>query len=85
MIGTSSSEEKLARAYELGLDAGCNYKDRPDWSKWVGEITGGDGADRIIEVGGAGTFGQSLRAARVGGRLRRSAFCRARRRRSLWR
>jgi NADPH:quinone reductase-like Zn-dependent oxidoreductase len=67
VIGTSSSEEKLARAYGLGLDAGCNYKERPDWAKWVAEITGGQGADRIIEVGGAGTFGQSLRAARVGG------------------
>jgi NADPH:quinone reductase-like Zn-dependent oxidoreductase len=67
VIGTSSSDEKLARAYGLGLDAGCNYKERPEWSKWVAEITGGRGADRIIEVGGAGTFGQSLRAARVGG------------------
>ena len=67
VIGTSSSEEKLARAYELGLDAGCNYKERPEWSKWVGEATEGEGADRIVEVGGAGTFGQSLRAARVGG------------------
>jgi NADPH:quinone reductase-like Zn-dependent oxidoreductase len=69
VIGTSSSEEKLTRAYGLGLDAGCNYKERPDWSKWVTEATGGQGADRIIEVGGAGTFGQSLRAARVGGMI----------------
>jgi NADPH:quinone reductase-like Zn-dependent oxidoreductase len=69
VIGTSSSDEKLMRAYELGLDAGCNYKERPNWSKWVSETTGGVGADRIIEVGGAGTFGQSLRAARVGGMI----------------
>src|SRR5262249_9529480 len=41
----------------------------PEWSKWVAEVTGGKGADRIIEVGGAGTFGQSLRAARVGGMI----------------
>jgi NADPH:quinone reductase-like Zn-dependent oxidoreductase len=67
VIGTSSSDEKLARAYGLGLDAGCNYKERPEWSKWVIEVTEGRGADRIIEVGGAGTFGQSLRAARYGG------------------
>lgn len=67
VVGTSSSEEKLTRAYGLGLDAGCNYKQRPEWSKWIVEVTGGRGADRIIEVGGAGTFGQSLRAARVGG------------------
>lgn len=67
VIGTSSSEEKLARAYSLGLSGGCNYRNRPDWSKWVSEVTDGLGADRIIEVGGAGTFSQSLRAARVGG------------------
>jgi NADPH:quinone reductase-like Zn-dependent oxidoreductase len=67
VIGTSSSDEKLKRAYGLGLDAGCNYRERPEWSKWVAEVTGGRGADRIIEVGGGGTFGQSLRAARVGG------------------
>jgi NADPH:quinone reductase-like Zn-dependent oxidoreductase len=67
VIGTSSSDEKLARATELGLTEGCNYKQRPDWSKWATEITAGEGVDRIIEVGGANTFGQSLRAARVGG------------------
>ncbi len=67
VVGTSSSDEKLARAYSLGLSAGCNYRSSPEWSKWVAEVTDGKGADRIIEVGGAGTFGQSLRAARVGG------------------
>src|ERR1700722_11628074 len=69
VIGTSSSEEKLTRAHALSLAAGCNYKQRPDWSKWVAETTKGAGADRIIEVGGAGTLGQSLRAARVGGMI----------------
>jgi NADPH:quinone reductase-like Zn-dependent oxidoreductase len=69
VIGTSSNEEKLARAYALGLAAGCNYKQRPDWSQWVAEVTEGRGVDRIIEVGGAGTLGQSLRAARVAGMI----------------
>jgi NADPH:quinone reductase-like Zn-dependent oxidoreductase len=69
VIGTSSSDEKLSRAHALGLDEGCNYKERPEWSGWVSEVTGGQGADRIIEVGGAGTFGQSLRATRVGGMI----------------
>jgi NADPH:quinone reductase-like Zn-dependent oxidoreductase len=67
VIGTSSSDAKLERARWLGLDGGCNYRVRPEWWKWVSEETDGVGADRIIEVGGAGTFAQSLRATRVGG------------------
>lgn len=67
VLGTSSSDRKLERAKLLGLDAGVNYKERPDWPPWVKEQTGGLGADVVVEVGGAGTFGQSLQAVRVGG------------------
>jgi NADPH:quinone reductase-like Zn-dependent oxidoreductase len=67
VIGTSSSDEKLERMRQLGLDSGCNYRERPEWEKWAVEMTGGRGVDRVIEVGGAETFGKSLRAARVGG------------------
>ncbi|HYK35637.1 NAD(P)-dependent alcohol dehydrogenase [Alloacidobacterium sp.] len=67
VLGTSSNDEKLARAGKLGLDAGVNYKQTPDWAKWVLEQTGGEGADLVVEVGGAGTFAQSLKAARIGG------------------
>jgi NADPH:quinone reductase-like Zn-dependent oxidoreductase len=69
VLGTSSSDEKLTRARSLGLDESCNYKQTPEWSKWVMETTSGKGADRIMEVGGAGTLGHSLRAARVGGTI----------------
>ena len=69
VLGTSSSDEKLARAQTLGLDSGFNYKQDPDWARWVVASTQGLGADRIIEVGGAGTFDQSLRAARPGGTI----------------
>jgi NADPH:quinone reductase-like Zn-dependent oxidoreductase len=67
VLGTSSSDEKLARAKKLGLDAGVNYGAQPDWEKWVMEQTGGRGADLVVEVGGAGTFTRSLRAVRIGG------------------
>jgi NADPH:quinone reductase-like Zn-dependent oxidoreductase len=67
VLGTSSSDEKLARAKTLGLDAGVNYRLHPEWDKWVIEQTGGRGADLIVEVGGAGTFTRSLRALRIGG------------------
>jgi len=69
VLGTSSSDEKLDRAHKLGLDAGLNYKQTADWGKWVLGQTNGEGADLIVEVGGAGTFGQSLKAVRVGGTI----------------
>src|SRR5580704_555387 len=45
VIGTSSSDEKLARAKTLGLDAGLNYRQSPEWAKWVQQQTGNRGAD----------------------------------------
>jgi NADPH:quinone reductase-like Zn-dependent oxidoreductase len=69
VIGTSSSDEKLERAKALGLDAGLNYRQSPEWAKWVQKQTNGRGADLIVEVGGAGTFGQSLQAVRMGGTI----------------
>jgi NADPH:quinone reductase-like Zn-dependent oxidoreductase len=67
VLGTSSSDEKLDRARKLGLDAGVNYKQNPDWANWVIEQTHGEGADLVVEVGGSGTFVPSLKAVRVGG------------------
>lgn len=66
VIGTSSSDDKLARAASLGMDAGTNYKKQPDWEKWVIEQTGA-GADLVVEVGGSGTFAKSLQAVKIGG------------------
>jgi NADPH:quinone reductase-like Zn-dependent oxidoreductase len=67
VIITSSSDEKLGRAKELGADDGINYKTTPDWEKGVRELTGGRGVDHVVEVGGAGTFAKSLKAVRRGG------------------
>ncbi|HVT99216.1 MAG TPA: NAD(P)-dependent alcohol dehydrogenase [Acidobacteriaceae bacterium] len=67
VLGTSSSDAKLERAKTLGLDAGINYSEHPEWDRWVVEQTGGRGADLVVEVGGAGTFNRSLRATRIGG------------------
>lgn len=68
-IITSSSDEKLERAKALGADHVVNYKTTPDWAKAVRDITDGVGADFIMEVGGAGTMQQSLRAVRIGGHI----------------
>jgi NADPH:quinone reductase-like Zn-dependent oxidoreductase len=67
VIATSSSDQKLARAIELGATDGINYKATPDWDKRARELTAGRGVDRIIEVGGAGTLPRSMRAVRVAG------------------
>jgi NADPH:quinone reductase-like Zn-dependent oxidoreductase len=69
VIITSSSDEKLERAKALGADYLVNYRSTPDWAKEVRRITDGRGADHVIEVGGAGTFEQSLRAIRLGGKI----------------
>jgi NADPH:quinone reductase-like Zn-dependent oxidoreductase len=68
VIGTSSSDEKLARAAALGLNEGINYKTNPDWEKPVRQLTG-IGVDHIVEVGGAGTLEKSMKAVRYGGAI----------------
>ena len=67
VLGISSSDEKLERAQELGLDAGLNYKITPDWDRWALLETDGEGVDLIVEVGGVGTLSRSLRAVKMCG------------------
>lgn len=69
VIITSSSDEKLRRARELGAAETINYKTTPDWEEKVREMTGKRGVDHVIEVGGAETLPKSVRAARFGGHL----------------
>jgi NADPH:quinone reductase-like Zn-dependent oxidoreductase len=69
VLGTSSSDEKLERVQELGLDAGLNYKTTPEWDRWALDETDGEGVDLIVEVGGMGTLGRSLRAVKMGGTI----------------
>jgi NADPH:quinone reductase-like Zn-dependent oxidoreductase len=66
---TSGHDDKLARALQLGADAGTNYKTNPDWDKWARQQTGGTGVDLVVEVGGAGTLDRSVKAVRYGGRV----------------
>ncbi|MCA9256774.1 MAG: NAD(P)-dependent alcohol dehydrogenase [Phycisphaerales bacterium] len=68
-IITSSSDEKLERCRRLGADETINYVATPDWDGAVRDMTEGRGVDHVVEVGGAGTFGKSLRAVRIGGRI----------------
>jgi len=67
VLGISGSDEKLQRAFTLGLDGGLNYREIPDWDRWALDETGGEGVDLVVEVGGMGTLARSLRAIRMGG------------------
>ena len=67
VIITSSSDDKLARARELGADATINYRTTPEWQEEVLRLTGGRGVDLTVEVGGEGTLARSLAATRMGG------------------
>ncbi|MET0790313.1 MAG: NAD(P)-dependent alcohol dehydrogenase [Polyangiaceae bacterium] len=67
VILTSRSALKLGRATELGADHVIDTSQTPDWAKAVRELTGGEGAHHVLEVGGAQTIGQSVRALRIGG------------------
>ncbi len=65
---TSSSDEKLERARELGADVTINYRSNPEWEKEAFEKLGG-GADIVVETGGLATLQQSIGAAAPNGRI----------------
>jgi NADPH:quinone reductase-like Zn-dependent oxidoreductase len=69
VIATSSSAEKLERLQELGASEVINYREDAEWGKTAKSMTGGDGVDHVIEVGGADTLEQSFKAVRAGGRI----------------
>src|SRR5690554_7702938 len=69
VIATSSSDEKLARLRELGAEHTINYREDPEWGRTVRELTGGEGVDQVVEVGGPGTLPQSIEAVRIGGHI----------------
>src|SRR5207245_811861 len=52
-----------------GADETINYRAKPEWGKQARALTAGRGVDLVIEVGGAGTLNESLRATRIGGTL----------------
>jgi NADPH:quinone reductase-like Zn-dependent oxidoreductase len=67
VIVTSSSDEKLDHARQLGADETINYRTHPDWDREVLRLTQNRGADHIVEVGGAGTLPLSFKAVTPGG------------------
>jgi len=68
-IVTSSSDDKLARARQLGAHHTINYAAIPEWHEEVLHHTGGHGAAVVLEVGGQGTVNRSVSAAAMGGTI----------------
>jgi NADPH:quinone reductase-like Zn-dependent oxidoreductase len=69
VIATSGSDAKAERLKELGAAAVINYRSEPAWEKRVLELTDAAGVDIVVEVGGAGTLTQSIKATRMGGHI----------------
>ncbi|WP_394730091.1 NAD(P)-dependent alcohol dehydrogenase [Altererythrobacter sp. GH1-8] len=66
---TSSSDEKLAKARDMGADYTINYRERPDWAAALLEATGGRGADVVVDTLGFPALGQTVAATGVNGRI----------------
>ena len=66
---TSSSDEKLKRAKQLGAWQGINYRTHPDWDEVAREITGGRGVDHVLELVGGDNLARSVNALAPEGRL----------------
>jgi len=68
MYGTSSSDDKLARVKDLGLQNAINYKER-DYEEAIKELTGGEGVDAVFEMLGGEHTAKSIRCLRDFGKV----------------
>jgi NADPH2:quinone reductase len=68
IYGTSSSEDKLARTRELGLQHGINYK-LHDYEQAINDLTGGEGVDAVFEMLGGEHTAKSIRCLRDFGKI----------------
>lgn len=69
VIATTSTNDKFDKLRQIGADELINYKETPEWGQAVRDLTGGAGADRIVEVGGPATIAQSVHAVTDGGQV----------------
>lgn len=67
VISTSSSTAKLEKLRILGASGGVNYREQCDWATAVLSLTGGKGVDLAIDIGGAASLQNSIRATAMGG------------------
>lgn len=65
----SSSNDKIARAREMGAADAINYRDTPEWADEVRQRTQGAGVQHVVELGGVGTLQKSIASLGLGGHL----------------
>lgn len=69
VIATTSSSAKMNMLKAMGADHVLNYVENPEWGAAALDLTGGNGVDLVVEVGGPNTLPQSIAAAKAGGRI----------------
>jgi NADPH:quinone reductase-like Zn-dependent oxidoreductase len=69
VIATTRRAERARRLLELGAELVIDSRQNPDWGAKAREAAGGRGVDLVVEIGGAGTLEQSLKAVRIGGTI----------------
>jgi NADPH2:quinone reductase len=67
VIATASRDERLERLREFGMDHGVNYSDQ-GWVEAVRALTGGRGADLVVDSVGGRVLAGSVQALRHRGR-----------------
>ena len=69
VITTAGTDEKVARAKEMGADEGINYRTTPEFSRAVRDLNDGLGVDMALDVVGAAVWRENLLSLRPFGRL----------------
>lgn len=69
VYATSSTEAKLDLLRQLGADHVVNHREDAEWGKTIMGLTGGRGVDHVVDIGGAQTLKQSMRALKPGGTI----------------
>jgi NADPH:quinone reductase-like Zn-dependent oxidoreductase len=67
VIVTSSSDEKLERAKQMGADVAINYKTSEKWEKDVAAVDGGPSL--VVDSAGGDTLSKAVNVTRYGGRV----------------
>jgi NADPH:quinone reductase-like Zn-dependent oxidoreductase len=69
VVAVTSSQERAKRLRALGADAVLDRSETPDWHVVVRELTGGDGAEHVVDAVGLTTLPQSAAAAAYNARV----------------